>query len=100
MDLISKLPRSAIERPFRAPQLSLLLRSGSNPAVSDVAKLNNFIEVEEFLCRKKNSPPVGAWSALGDYAAPCADRTTCRCPSFPAQGYSLHTRRENLCRCL
>jgi hypothetical protein len=70
MDLIATLPRSARDRLFRAPQLSLLLRSGKSPTVDELARLHAFIEIEEFLCGKKDRAPSG-WSALGDYGASC-----------------------------
>jgi hypothetical protein len=66
LETFMELPGKGQERLFHAPQFLLLLRSKSAPGPDEAAKYQNFIEAEEYLCGRKNSPPAGYWTALGD----------------------------------
>lgn len=66
LERFMELPRKGQERLVHAPQFLLLLRSQNAPGPDEAAKYRNFMEAEEYLCGRKNSPPAGCWTALGD----------------------------------
>lgn len=65
-DVFLQLAKPGQERLLHAPQFLLLLRSTKNPDLDQLKEYHTFIEAEEYLCGKKDCPPAGAWTALGD----------------------------------
>jgi hypothetical protein len=66
-DSVVRLPASNQKRLLLAPECFHLLLSTTQPADPELAKLHNFIQLEEHLDDRSRPAPPSSWSALGDY---------------------------------
>ena len=67
LQAFNALPEENRQRLIRSPQFCFLLRSKEFSTQADVSVMMAFIEVEEYLCGRRECMTQNAVSALGDY---------------------------------
>ena|SRR5258707_510030 len=73
LDVYMQLPKPGQNRLLHAPHFLFLLRSTNSPGFEQLHNYYTFVEAEEYLSGKRDRPPAGNWTALGDRYFPSED---------------------------